>query len=456
MLHPPTLHAAVVATLTDRWPEHRVAKGTARITALLDLLGEPQRSAPLIHLTGTNGKGSTAIIIDALLRAEGLRTGRFSSPHLIDPVERIAVDGQPISPEIFDATWEQIRPYVELIDARLIDGVALTFFEILTAMAYVVFADAPVDVMIVEVGMGGTWDATNVADASVAVVTPISLDHTHLLGTCLTAIAGEKAGIIKAGGYAVLAGQEPEAAAVLIERCATIGAVPLCEGMDFGLLDRRLAVGGQVLRLTGAGGPIGDLHLPLYGPAMAQNAAVATAAVEAFHGWRGLEPTVIEDGFAAVVAPARTEVVHTGPPIVLDTCHNPAAVTATLATMDEAFAFAPQIAVWAAMADKDSDAILELLEPATGILIATTVDSPRALPAAALAAKAAALFGPDRVILAPAVADALDQAVALADEAGPTAGILVAGSVILAGQARHLLAPRKPLSDAIADVNADD
>ncbi|MDR0417777.1 MAG: dihydrofolate synthase, partial [Propionibacteriaceae bacterium] len=323
MPDPTAGHRAVVAQLTARWPEHQVAKGTARVEALLDLLGAPQRSAPLIHITGTNGKGSTAIVIDALLRAQGLRTGRFSSPHLIDPVERIAVDGQPVSPALFDAAWEQIRPYADLVDAQRLGGAALTFFEILTAMAYAVFADAPVDVMVVEVGMGGRWDATNVADAAVTVVTPIGLDHTHLLGDTVSAIAAEKAALVKEGGFAVLAGQEPAAAAQLLARCAAVGATPIREGVDFGVLERRLAVGGQVLRLTGAGGPLGGLHLPLHGAAMAENAAVALAAVEAFHGWRGLEPAVVEAGFDAVVAPARTEVVHAGPPIVLDTCHNP-------------------------------------------------------------------------------------------------------------------------------------
>ncbi|MDR1448605.1 MAG: dihydrofolate synthase [Propionibacteriaceae bacterium] len=447
MSHEPDSHELTVAALTARWPEDQVAKGTARVEALLDLLGSPQNSAPLIHITGTNGKGSTAIIIDALLRAQGLRTGRFSSPHLVDPAERIAIDGQPVSPARFDEIWEQIRPYADIVDAKAADGVPLTFFELITAMAYAAFADAPVDVMVAEVGMGGRWDATNVADAAVAVVTPISLDHVDKLGASTAAIAAEKAGIIKEGSFAVLAGQEGEAAAVLLERCAAVGAVPLREGVDFGLLDRRLAAGGQVVKLTGAAGPAGEFWLPLHGAAMAENAAVAAAAVEAFHGWRGLEPAVLEEGFGAVVAPARTEVVHTGPPIVIDTCHNPAAVAATLATMDEAFAFAPQIAVWASMADKDIDTMLRLLEPAAAVFVATQADSPRSLSAAELAAKAAAVFGDDRVVMAPDLADALDRAVALADAAGPAAGILVAGSVILAGQARHFLAPDKPLSD---------
>jgi dihydrofolate synthase/folylpolyglutamate synthase len=432
-------HREIVAHLIARWPEDRVAKGTERIEAVLDLMGRPQDTAPMIHVTGTNGKGSTAIMVDALLRAQGLRTGRFSSPHLTDPAERICVDGEPLPPDRFDETWQSIEPYVRLVDGQLRGGVPLTFFEVLTAMAYAAFADAPVDAMVVEVGMGGTWDATNVADAGVAVVTPIGLDHTHLLGETLTDIAAEKAGVIKPDAFAVLAGQPAEAATVLLARCADVAAVPLREGVDFGVLDRRLAVGGQVLRLNTAGGPVGDLHLPLHGPAMAQNAAVAVAAVEAFHGWRGLEPAAIADGLAAVEAPARTELVHAGPPIVVDTCHNPAAVAATLATMDEAFAFTPQVAVWAAMRDKDVETIMELLEPAVAHLVVTTVDSPRAWPAVELGEIARARFGDGRVSVMADVADALDRAILLADEAGPAAGVLVAGSVVLAGEARRLL-----------------
>jgi dihydrofolate synthase/folylpolyglutamate synthase len=443
-------HAALVASLTARWPEHQVARGTGRIEAVLDLLGSPQTAAPVIHLTGTNGKGSTGLMIDALLRAQGLRTGRFSSPHLIDPVERIAIDGQPLSPARFDDLWRQIAPQVKIVDEMLIDGVRLTFFEAMTALAYAAFADAPVDVMIVEVGLGGAWDATHVAPAEVVVVTPISYDHTHLLGTSLTEIAAEKAGLIEPGAYAVLAGQPAEAAVVLTQRCLEVGAQPLREGVDFGVLDRRLAVAGQVLRLdTVASGPVDDLLLPLHGAAMAENAAVAVAAVEAFHGLHGVAPAVIADGLAAVVAPARTELVHRGPPIVIDTCHNPAAVAATLATMDEAFAFSPQIAIWGAMADKDVDGMCQLLEPAVAVIIATGLpDLPRSLPVAELATRAEAYFGADRVLQAADLATAIDRAVELADAAGPSAGILIGGSVILAGRARQLLAPDKPLADA--------
>src|SRR6187402_1700918 len=238
-------HAEIVGTLTSRWPEHRVAPGLGRIRALTELLGDPQRAYPVIHLTGTNGKGSTAAMIESLLRADGLRTGRFTSPHVMNVTERITIDGEPITHERFDEVWRELEPYVALVDQREIDGVRMTFFEIITAMAYAAFADAPVDVAVVEVGLGGTWDATNVADAGVAVVTPIDFDHTHLLGNSIAQIAAEKAGIIKPGAHAILAGQRLEAAEVLLGRCAEVGALPQREGLDFGVLGRQVGVGGQ-------------------------------------------------------------------------------------------------------------------------------------------------------------------------------------------------------------------
>jgi len=432
-------HAQVLAELNARWPENRIAPSLGRIAACMDLLGSPQRAAPVIQIAGTNGKGSTAVMIDALLRAQGLRTGRYTSPHLSDPCERIAVDGTAISPGRFDDTWADIAAYVGLVDQQLIDGCAMTAFEVITAMAFACFADAPVDVAVVEVGLGGSWDATNVADAAVAVLTPIALDHTEYLGDTIEQIAAEKAGIIKPGSQVVVAGQDPAAARVIMEQAARAGSLVLAEGIDFALLDRTPGVGGQILRLDVGGGAVGDLFLPLHGAAMAHNAALAVAAVEAFGGGRPLGPGVVEDGLALVEAPAHTELAHVSPPIVLDTCHNPAAVAATLATMNEAFAFAPQIAIWGMMADKAVRQVLSLLEPEVQLLIATQSSSPRALPAAELAAIAAEVFGPERVRIAADLPDAIDLAVQLADEAGPGAGIWVAGSVALAGEARRLL-----------------
>jgi len=216
-------HAQIVAELQDRWPEHRVAPSQARVRALCDLLGSPERSLPVILIAGTNGKGSTALMIDSLLRALGLRVGRYASPHLVDVTERISIDGEPISAEAFDALVEEVSPLVELVDAQLLEGVRMTFFEVMTALAYAAFADAPVDVAVVEVGLGGRWDATNIVEAEVAVVCPVDLDHTHLLGGTVAEIAAEKAGIIKAGAKAVLAAQQPDAARVLLARCAVAG-----------------------------------------------------------------------------------------------------------------------------------------------------------------------------------------------------------------------------------------
>ncbi len=432
-------HTRVVAELLARQPEHQIGPSLARIQLLVELLGDPHRSAPVVHLTGTNGKGSTAIMIDALLRAQGLRTGRYSSPHLVDLTERICVDGRPITAEVFDDAWDQIRPFVEMVDSQQIDGLAMTFFEVLTGLAFAVFADAPVDVIVLEVGMGGSWDATNVADAAVAVVTPIAVDHTDYLGSTPAEIATEKAGIIKPDSVAVLAGQAPDVARILVERAASVGAKVVAEGVGFSLLDRAPGVGGQVLRLDYAGGTVEDVLLPLYGAHMAHNAALALAAVEALHGDRPIESEVIVAGFGDVVAPARLERVRTSPPVVLDTAHNPAAVEATINAAVEAFAFAPLVVVLGIMRDKDVAGILGALLDETDHLVVTQPPGPRALPAAELGELAQGLLGDEHVVVKRDLSDALEAAVAFADESGPTAGVLLLGSVALAGHARALL-----------------
>jgi dihydrofolate synthase / folylpolyglutamate synthase len=433
-------HAEIVAELQSRWPEHQVGRSQARVRALCDLLGNPEQSCPVILVTGTNGKGSTAIMIDALLRAVGLRVGRYSSPHLVHLTERISIDGEPIADEAFDELVAQISPMVEMVDAQAIDGISLTFFEVMTALAYAAFADAPVDVAVVEVGMGGEWDATNIVQAEVAVITPIDLDHTALLGETVAEIAAEKAGIIKHGARAVLSAQSPEAARVLLARCADVGAEVRREGIEFGLIDRTPAVGGQILRLETADGPLGELLLPLFGEHMARNAALAVAAAEAFLGGRALPPEVVSVGLEAVVAPARIEIARRSPTVLLDTCHNPHGAAATIAAVNEAFAFEPLIGVVAMMADKDVNGVLTVFAEAMGPVICTSITgTPRALAAAELAVKAGEVFGPDRVRTAENMAAAIEQAVALADQSGPTAGVLIAGSVYAAGEARSLL-----------------
>ncbi|SDE66045.1 bifunctional folylpolyglutamate synthase/dihydrofolate synthase [Auraticoccus monumenti] len=434
-------HAQITARLQSRWPEQRVAPSLGRINALLALLGDPHRAAPAIHITGTNGKGSTAIVADALLRAAGLRTGRFSSPHLSRVNERISIDGEPIDDERFDALWHELEPFVAMVDEQRIDGVEMTFFEVITAMAFAAFADAPVDVVVLEVGLGGTWDATNAADGDVAVITPIDLDHTHLLGSTVAEVAREKAGIIKPGATAVLAGQPLEAATVLLERAMEAGALVQREGVDFGLLERTPAVGGQVLRINAAEGPVGDLHLPAHGAHLAQNAALAVAAVEAFLGMKALSPDIIQEGFDAVRLPGRMEVVRRGPTILLDAAHNPHGARATAAAVREAFDFSPLVGVLAVMGDKDVVGIVEAWSELFDSVVVTQVASTdRGMPAEQLGEVASGVLGGDRVHVVPRMDDAIERAVALAEADGaPVPGVVVTGSVIAVGEARTLL-----------------
>lgn len=440
--------AALWAEVAQRWPENRIAPSLDRITALTDLLGAPQRAYPVIHVTGTNGKTSTARMIEALLRAFGLRTGLFTSPHLADPRERICLDGEPIEPDRVLATWEEIAPYVTLVDAQsaAVDGPAVSFFELMTAMAFAAFADAPVDVAVVEVGLGGTWDATNVADGAVAVITPVDLDHRDYLGDTIEQIAAEKAGIVKAGAIAVLAAQEPVAEHVLLERCVEVDATVAREGQQFGLRSRGLAVGGQVLALQGLHGEYDDVFLPLFGEHQAHNAAVALAAVEAFLGGLGaLDADLVRAGFASVASPGRLEIVRRGPTVVLDAAHNPHGAQALAAALADSFDFTSLVAVIGVLADKDAVGIAEALTPAVDRFVVTQPRSPRALPAADLAAIVVDVVGGDRVEVEPDLVEALDRAVALAEEAGEYggSGVLVTGSVVLVGQARTLLVGRE-------------
>ena len=433
----------VLADLATRYPaEDQMVPDVERITLLLDLLGSPQRAYPSIHLTGTNGKSSTARMVDALLQGFGLRPGRYTSPHLDSVTERITIDGQPLSEERFAEVYDELRPYVEIVDSRM--PVPLTFFEVLTAMAFAAFADAPVDVAVVEVGLGGLWDATNVVQAGTAVVLPVGLDHVPLLGTTLAEIATEKAGIIHPGATVVLAQQQPEAAEVLLRRCVEVGATVAREGLEFGVLERATAVGGQLLTLQGLGGRYEDLYLPLHGAHQAANAAAALAAVEAFLGGgdKGmLDVELVREGFARTASPGRLEVVRTSPTVLLDAAHNAHGMTATVAALADAFAFTHLVAVVACLRDKDVLSMLEVLEPAVAQVVVTQNGSPRALPVDQLADLARDVFGEDRVTIEDALDDALSTAVALADAEAEYggAGVLVTGSVVTVGEARTLL-----------------
>src|SRR4051794_16646879 len=275
-------YADVSALLQARWPEHKIEPSLDRVRRLVELLGDPQKAYPVVHLTGTNGKTSTARMIDTLLREAGLRTGRFTSPHLESVRERITLDGEPISEERFVEAYAEIAPYLDVVDAE--QEHPLTFFEVMTGMAYAVFADAPVDVAVIEVGLGGSWDSTNVADGTVSVITPVAVDHAHILGADPVTIAGEKAGIIKTGGTTVMSQQSLEVFEVLLRRAAEVGSQVAREGIEFGVVSRTLAVGGQVISVKGLGGEYDELYLPLHGEYQAHNAATAVAAVEALLG----------------------------------------------------------------------------------------------------------------------------------------------------------------------------
>ena len=435
--------AGVEAELARRWPETRIAPDLGRETALMELLGDPQRSAPVIHIAGTNGKSSTARITESLLRAFGLTTGTYLSPHLHTVRERILLDGEPVERERFVAAYQDIAPYVGLIDAR--DPHApMTAFEVLTAIAFACFADAPVDVMIIECGMGGRWDATNVVSPTVDVITPIGLDHMEYLGPDVAAIASEKAGIITSDAPVVLGRQDREVADVIAATAEQQGAALLRLGRDFSVEGRVVAVGGQLLTIAGLAGEYRDIYLPLHGIHQAENAAVALAAAERFFGdgTRMLNEETVQAGFAAAASPGRLEVLRTSPTIVADAAHNPAGATALAAALPEAFGFDYLVAVVAVFADKDASGILAGLGDAVDEVVVTVNSSPRAMDIDDLAAAAVSQFGIDRVHVADDMADALEVAVEAADRMladDVMAGVLVTGSVTSVGDARALL-----------------
>ncbi|MGX7679176.1 bifunctional folylpolyglutamate synthase/dihydrofolate synthase [Jatrophihabitans sp. DSM 45814] len=431
--------------LLSRWGEAKISPSRDRIEMLMDLLGQPQKAYRSIHITGTNGKTSTARMIEELLRGFGLRTGRYTSPHLSEMTERIVIDGSPVSDGAFADAVGEITPFLDLVDERA--DIKMTFFEAITGLAFAIFADTPVDVAVVEVGMGGTWDATNVLDSPVAVVTPIGLDHTAYLGDTVAEIATEKAGIIHEGASAILAAQPNEAAAELLKRAAQVQAAVAREGLEFGVLDRRVAVGGQMLTLQGLGGEYDDVFLPLHGAYQAQNAACALAAVEAFFGAGAesgpIDLDIVRAAFAAVTAPGRLEALRSAPTVLVDASHNPAGMIATVQALDEGFDFRQLIGVVAMLADKDVRACLDVLEPVLDQIVVSENASPRTMGVDDLAAIAVDVFGADRVTVEPRLDDAIERAIELAEEGADGlvvgAGVLVTGSVVTAGEARTLL-----------------
>ncbi len=446
---PAETYAEVEDALLSRWPETRLDPTLERVEAFCALLGDPQRSYPVVHLTGTNGKTSTARMVERLLLTLGLRTGRFTSPHLQSMTERIVLDGEPLDEEAFVRAFNDVAPYTHLVDAE--HSHPLSFFETVVGMAYAAFADAPVDAAVVEVGMGGAWDATNVVDAAVAVLTPVAVDHSRYLGDTAEEIAREKVGIVKAGATVVSAVQQPGVADVLAQRCQEVGATLAIEGLAFGVTHRTPAVGGQVVTIQGLRGAYEDLFIPLYGAHQAQNAALAIAAVEAFVGGDDpLDAEVVTQAFADVTSPGRLEIVRRSPTIVLDAAHNPHGATALVAALDDSFTFNPLIGVVAVMEDKDVEGLLAELEPQLAHLVCTRNSTDRSLPVAELAEVARGIFGQDRVSETDSLADAIDQAAALAEAGGAfgdaigSGGVLVTGSVVTVGEARALIVRERP------------
>jgi dihydrofolate synthase/folylpolyglutamate synthase len=436
----------VQRALLARWPETRLEPSLDRIAALTELLGDPQRAYEVVHLTGTNGKTSTARMVDDLLRARGLRTGRFTSPHVETMRERISLDGEAVGEEAFVRAYQDVAAYLDVVDAEQTHP--LSFFETVVGMAYSAFADAPVDVAVVEVGMGGSWDATNVADGSVAVVTPIAVDHARYLGDSAGAIALEKAGIVKAGATAVVAGQDDDVMAVLVERAQEVGARLVREGVDFGVVSRVPAVGGQVVTLQGLLGRYDEVFLPLYGAHQAQNAALALAAVEALSGDQALADDLVREALGGATSPGRLEIVRRGPTVLLDAAHNPHGAAALVEAVRDSFTFDPLIGVVAMMNDKDVEGVLGELEPVLTQIVCTRSSTDRSMSADELGDVARDLFGDHRVVVHDRLDDALEEAVTLAETGGSggesigSGGVLVTGSVITVGEARTLLRGR--------------
>jgi dihydrofolate synthase/folylpolyglutamate synthase len=433
---------AIEQALLKRWPETRIAPTLERISALVDALGSPQLTYPTIHVGGTNGKTTTSRMIDSLLFEMGLRTGRFTSPHLETYRERISINGQPIDPKALIFSYNDIAAYLDFIDGKFDNPIS--FFEAITALAFAAFAEHPIDVGVIEVGMGGEWDATNVVDADVSVIMPIDLDHTEYLGSTIAEIAKTKAGIIKEGGFVVLAQQKPEAAVELLKKAAAVGADIAREGVEYVIESRTLAVGGQLLTIKTPKDTYEEIFLPLHGKHQASNAAAALVAVEAFFGDQELDYEAVIAGFANVQSPGRCEVLHRDPTIIIDAAHNPHGARALTETIQSEFTFDEVIGIFAAMGDKDVEGALVELEKVMDTVIVTQNSSPRSMSVADVEAIASKIFGADRVFSAETLEAAIEKAIK--DSVRPlsedTLGILITGSVVTVGEARALVRKR--------------
>ncbi|QAY61436.1 bifunctional folylpolyglutamate synthase/dihydrofolate synthase [Microbacterium protaetiae] len=427
---------AVYAELLTRQGEQWVQPRVERTRRVLELLDDPQRTYRVVHITGTNGKTSTARMIESLIRAHGLRTGLFTSPHLERFTERILIDGEPADDGAVADAWDEIEPFVQIVDAELAAAgdAPLTFFELLTVLGFVVAADAPVDVLVLEVGMGGSWDSTNTADGDVAVIAPIAMDHADRLGDTIEKIATVKAGIIKEGAAVVSAHQVPEAERVLRAVAAEKNATIAFEGEDFALVEQRLAVGGQQITVRGLGGTYTEEYLPLYGSHQGFNAALALAAVESLIGaaTQPIPDSIVTEGLAEATSPGRLQLVGTAPTVLVDAAHNPHGAHALAQALRESFDFDEWAVVFGVLADKDAVGIVAEIATVATRVFATAPESERARDADEVADLVEAAGLP--VTVHPDLGDAADAAREWA-AASDRRAVVIAGSIVLAGQA---------------------
>ena len=408
------------------------------VRRLAELAGSPQLSYPVIQVAGTNGKTSTSRAIESLLRAHGLRTGLFTSPHLVDFTERFQVDGQPIDDAALAEAWDELTVPLEVVDAELTAAGhgRITFFEALAVLAFVAFADVPVEVAVIEVGMGGEWDATNIADAQVAVFTPIGLDHVEHLGPDTQTIAHTKSLIMKSGATAVTAAQDVDALGELRDTAAQLDVRLHVQGEDFSLADDRLAVGGRQVDIVGITGHAYDpAFVPLYGQHQAENATLAVAAVEAFFGGeRAIPEEILDEGLGQLTSPGRLQLIGTDPIVYVDAAHNPHGAEALVRAVTESFAFEELALVTGVLEEKDARGLLETLAPIAHHVFVTQVDSPRSLAGEELAALAEGAIPGTPVEELASLPLALERARSWAGESN-TRAVLVVGSVLLAGEA---------------------
>ena len=426
---------AVFASLLARIGEGNPQPRLDATQMAVDYLGNPERMYRVITITGTNGKTSTARMIESLLRAHGIRVGLLTSPHLERVNERILIDGEPISDEKFVENWRDIEYYLDKVDAELAErgDEPLTYFEALTVLAFAAFADAPVDVAVLEVGMGGTWDSTNVADADVAVFTPVDLDHVERLGRTISEIAKTKAGIIKQGSIVVTSAQHPDALEQISGAAEQFGSTPIVEGDGFELLGIAKAVGGQVLRVRGRAGTYDDVPVTLHGIHQAHNAALAIAAVESFlgDGTRPITTETLAEGLGTVTSPGRLQYLSATPPIIVDAAHNPHGARALATALADSLPFERYWCVLGVLGDKDASGIIKALEPHVAGFIVTQSQSDRAVESEALAQAVTRAAGDDRVH----TADSLSAAIAVARGLCASGdAIIVTGSITLVGE----------------------